>query len=38
MSFFTGAIIGFVAGWIIFKRPQWATDAIAWLRAKVGVQ
>lgn len=22
-------IIGFVLGWVVFKRPQWATDLLA---------
>jgi hypothetical protein len=28
--------IGFVGGWIFFKRPQWATDALAWVKSKFG--
>ena len=27
-------IIGFGIGWITFERPQWATDAWLWLKAK----
>lgn len=26
--------IGFGAGWITFNRPQWATNAIEWLKSK----
>lgn len=36
MGFLIGLALGFVAGWIFFKRPQWATDAIEWLKGKVG--
>jgi 3-mercaptopyruvate sulfurtransferase SseA len=28
-------VLGFVLGWIVFARPQWATDLIAKLRAKI---
>lgn len=28
--------LGFVAGWVVFERPQWATDAFTWLKSKVG--
>ncbi len=28
-------IIGFVLGWIVFKRPQWATDLIEKAKAKL---
>lgn len=27
---------GFLAGWLFVKRPQWITDAIEKLRAKLG--
>ena len=37
MSFIIGLAIGFVAGWVLFKRPVWATRAIDWLKAKAGV-
>jgi hypothetical protein len=30
-------VIGFVIGWIVFKRPQWATDLIAKAKAKIGL-
>ncbi len=30
-------VIGFVIGWIVFKRPQWATDLINKLKAKIGL-
>ena len=29
-----GLAIGFVIGLIAFERPQWATDAIVWLKSK----
>ncbi len=29
-------VVGFVVGWIVFKRPQWATDLFAKIKAKVG--
>lgn len=29
--------IGFVIGWIAFKRPQWATNLIGKAKAKVGL-
>lgn len=35
--FWLGLSLGFVIGWVAFKRPQWASDAFAWLRAKIGV-
>ncbi len=28
--------IGFVAGWIVFKRPEWATRAVTWIKGKLG--
>jgi len=37
MSFGIGIAIGFVAGWILFKRPQWVESAIAWIKSKVGM-
>lgn len=30
--------IGFFLGWVVFKRPQWSTDLMAKLKAKVGVR
>lgn len=36
MGFLIGLVLGFVLGWIVLKRPQWATDLITWLRAKLG--
>lgn len=35
MSFLFGLAAGFVVGWIVFKRPQWATDFFVWLKSKV---
>ena len=29
--------IGFVIGWIVFQRPQFATDLINKIRAKIGI-
>lgn len=37
MWFLIGLVLGFVAGWVFVKRPQWATDAIEWLKRKVGI-
>lgn len=28
-------IVGIGIGWIIFERPQWATDAWQWIKQKV---
>lgn len=33
--FFAGLAIGFLAGWILFKRPEWATNAINWIKGKL---
>ena len=30
-------VIGFALGWLVFKRPQWATDLIAKAKAKIGL-
>ena len=30
-------VIGFVLGWIVFQRPQWATDLLAKAKAKIGL-
>ena len=27
--------LGFLAGWIVFKRPEWATELIGKVRAKL---
>ena len=27
--------IGFVIGWVVFKRPAWATDLIEKIKAKI---
>ena len=27
-------VIGFVIGWIVFERPQWATDLWQWFKHK----
>lgn len=32
-----GAVTGFIIGYVVFERPQWATDLIARLRAKAGI-
>lgn len=29
--------VGFVIGWIVFKRPEWATKLIAWIKSKIGL-
>ncbi|HEY6021656.1 MAG TPA: hypothetical protein VIY48_17840 [Candidatus Paceibacterota bacterium] len=37
--FVSGAIhlaVGFVIGWIVFKRPEWVSTFFAWVRSKVG--
>lgn len=36
MTFLFGFGLGFLAGWLLIKRPQWVTDGIAWLRLKTG--
>jgi len=28
--------VGFVAGWIVFKRPEWATNLLNKIKAKLG--
>lgn len=28
-------VAGFVLGWIVFKRPQWATDLIEKAKSKI---
>lgn len=30
-------VVGFAIGWIVFKRPQWATDLIKKAKAKIGL-
>lgn len=35
MELIIGIIIGVVIGWIMFERPQWATDAWVWLKSKL---
>lgn len=35
MSFLVGFGLGFLTGWIVLKRPQWATDGLAWIKAKL---
>lgn len=37
MSAWINLAIGFVAGWIVFERPQWATDLFNKLKGKVGL-
>lgn len=27
--------IGFGIGWIVFERPQWATDVWQWIKHKI---
>jgi len=29
--------IGFLAGWIVFKRPEWASKAVTWIKSKLGM-
>ena len=29
--------IGFAAGWLIFKRPDYMTAAISWIKSKIGL-
>lgn len=36
MSFFIGLGLGFVAGWLFVKRPQWVTDGLEYLKSKLG--
>lgn len=36
MGFVIGFGLGFGAGWLFLKRPQWVTDFIAWVKAQVG--
>lgn len=36
MSHIAVFVIGVVIGWVIFEKPQWAKDAVAWFSAKVG--
>jgi hypothetical protein len=33
----TGLGVGFVVGWLLFKRPEFVSKAVAWMRAKVGL-
>ena len=35
MSFMIGFGLGFVVGWIVFQRPQWATDFWYWIKMKI---
>lgn len=37
MDFLFGAGVGFVIGWILFKRPDWASAAVAWIKSKIGL-
>lgn len=30
------AVIGFILGWIVFKRPEWVETIISKVRAKIG--
>jgi len=30
-------IIGFGIGWIVFQRPQWATNLLAKIKSKIGL-
>ena len=30
-------ILGFVIGWVVFKRPAWAENLIAKVKAKIGL-
>lgn len=30
-----GVYIGVLIGWVVFERPQWVKDRLAWLKAKV---
>ena len=30
-------VVGFGIGWLVFKRPQWATALIEKARAKIGL-
>lgn len=36
MSFLIGFAIGCVIGWVVFKRPQWASDLTQWVKTKIG--
>ena len=29
--------LGFLVGWIVFKRPEWTAKAIAWIKGKLGM-
>lgn len=38
--FISGAVhlvVGFVAGWIILKRPEWVEAIIAKIKSKIGI-
>ncbi len=37
MSFIIGLAIGIAIGWVVFERPQLATDAINWIKSKLHV-
>jgi len=28
-------LLGFVVGWVVLKRPKWATDLLERMRAKI---
>lgn len=36
MDFLIGVGVGFVIGWIMFKRPEWATRLIGWIKTRIG--
>ena len=36
MDMLIGIGIGFVVGWVVFKRPEWATKLIDWSKGKIG--
>lgn len=37
MEFIIGLVIGFVIGWLLFKRPDKMSEWIAWGKSKIGL-
>lgn len=37
MDMLVGIVIGIVIGWVLFKRPEWATRFLNWLKQTLGI-